>query len=194
MLIAITIVWAASAAVVDRVAVAVGKTVFTESEVMDEVRLTEFLNQEPLDLGPQQRRAAAERLVDQQLLRNEMQIEHFSEPAAAEADAMLRDLRREKFPGEAQYRDALQRYGITAQQLKQHLLWQLAVLRFTDQRFRPEIAQAPGPEVTPAADASANRASPATDGAPTTVEQLMDAWLKEARGNTRVVFKPEAFQ
>jgi hypothetical protein len=193
MLIAITIVWAAGAAIVDRVAVAVGKTVFTESEVMDEVRLTEFLNQEPLDLGPQQRRAAAERLVDQQLLRNEMQIEHFSEPAPAEADAMLRDLRQKSFPGEAQYRAALQRYGITEQQLQQHLLWQLAVLRFTDQRFRPEIAQAPGPEVTPAA-ASADRASPATDGAPTTVEQLMDAWLKEARNNTRVVFKPEAFQ
>jgi hypothetical protein len=191
MLIAITMVWAAGAAVVDRVAVAVGKTVFTESEVMDEVRLTEFLNQEPLDLGPQQRRAAAERLVDQQLLRNEMQIEHFSEPAPSEADAMLRDLRRKSLPGEAQYRAALERYGITEQQLKQHLLWQLAVLRFTDQRFRPEIAPAAGGA---AETVSADRAAPGSDGAPATVEQLMDAWLKEARTNTRVVFKPEAFQ
>src|SRR5580700_11903799 len=45
-----------SAAVVDRVAVVVGKTVITESEVLDEVRLTEFLNGQPLELGPQQRR------------------------------------------------------------------------------------------------------------------------------------------
>src|SRR5450432_3413792 len=57
-------VLAAAAGVVDRVAVVVGDTVITESEVLDELRLTEFLNSQPPDTRPEQRRAAAERLVD----------------------------------------------------------------------------------------------------------------------------------
>ena len=70
---------------------------FTESEVQDEVRLTEFLNQQPLDLGPEQRRAAAERLVDQQLIRNEMQIGGYPQPSQSEAEAMLRNFRQEHY-------------------------------------------------------------------------------------------------
>src|SRR5579864_705788 len=52
-----------SAAVLDRVAVVVGATVITESEVDEELRLEQFMASEPMDLGPQQRRAAADRLV-----------------------------------------------------------------------------------------------------------------------------------
>ncbi|HEY5163139.1 MAG TPA: hypothetical protein VII81_09020, partial [Terriglobales bacterium] len=62
---------AVAAGVIDRVAVVVGTQVITESEVLLEVRLTEFFNGQPLDLGVDQRKAAAERLVDQQLIRNE---------------------------------------------------------------------------------------------------------------------------
>ena len=79
----------ASAGVVDRIAVVVGNTVITESEVLREVRLTEFLNREPLDVSPAARRAAADRLVDQQLIRNEMSIGNYPQPSPAEADDML---------------------------------------------------------------------------------------------------------
>lgn len=54
-----------SAGVVDRVAVVVGREALTESEVLEDLRLTEFLNHEPLDLSPAARREAAEHLVDQ---------------------------------------------------------------------------------------------------------------------------------
>ena len=60
------------AAVIDRVAVVVGKTVFTQSEVDDEARLSELEAAKPLDLSAAQRKQAAERLVDQELLREEM--------------------------------------------------------------------------------------------------------------------------
>src|SRR3954453_3866299 len=66
-----------SAAVVDRIAVVVGKTVITETEVLQEVRLEAFLNQTPLDLSAQARKTAAEHLVDQQLVRNEMRIGNY---------------------------------------------------------------------------------------------------------------------
>ena len=170
-----------SAAVVDRVAVVVGKTVITETEVLQEARLAAFLNQAPLDLGPAARRAAAERLVDQQLIRNEMQIGGYPQPSGAEIDDMLRNLKRERFPADAGYRDALERYGIAEEDLRRHLGWQLSAIRFTDLRFSPAVTD----------DAqSANRAKPATNG----VDQQLDAWLKETRAATKVQFKPGAFQ
>jgi hypothetical protein len=175
------------AAVVDRVAVVVGNQVFTESEVDEEVRLTEFLNQQPLDRSPEQRRAAAERLVDQQLLRNEMQISAFPARSPASADALVREFQRERYGSEAALRAALGKYGLTADELKQHLLWQVTVLRFTDVRF--------GAGLAPPSQQSANRAAPGS-GAPedSAIEERMDAWLKQARTETRVQLIPEAFQ
>ncbi|MBZ5725497.1 MAG: SurA N-terminal domain-containing protein [Acidobacteriia bacterium] len=176
---------AAAADVVDRVAVVVGNSVITESEVQQELRLTQLVNGEPPDTGPEQRRAAAERLVDQQLLRNEIEQEHFSPPEESEIDGMLRKFRQERFPGDGQFQAALQKYGLTEKELKQHFAWQLTVLRFTDSRFRAGVPEAP--------EQGANRLRPgATDGAG--VDEQMDAWLKDSRSHTRIVFKKGAFQ
>ncbi len=216
--------YSAAAAVVDRIAVVVGKTVITESEVSQEVRLTQFLNQQPLDLGPEQRRAAADRLVDQQLIRNEMDIGQYRMPTPAEADAMLQKFRQEHYGSDAELRSALAKYGLNENQLKQQLTWQLAALRFTDQRFgaglNPPTNTAPS-HTSPSGEASRTRAPgttatngtanhvPATQGAGTAnrvaagdedgageanVDQALAAWLKQARSSTRIQFKKEAFQ
>jgi hypothetical protein len=125
-----------SAAVIDRIAVVVGRSVMSESEVLREVRLTDFLNRQPLDLSPTARRAAANSLVDQQLIRNEMTTGHYPMPSDAEAADIMRNFRAENYPDDAQFRATLQKYGLTEDDVKQHLLWQLATLRFTDIRFR----------------------------------------------------------
>src|SRR5437016_6955551 len=122
------------AGVVDRLAVVVGDRVITESEVLRELRLTQLINSQPLDLGSEQRRAAAERLVDQQLIRNEMEIGRYPQPSEAEAAAMVQQFSKEHYAGSStQLHAALEKYGITEEELKQHLLWQLAALRFTEQ-------------------------------------------------------------
>jgi hypothetical protein len=171
--------------VIDRVAVVVGNAAITETEVLREVRLTEFMNGQALDVGPKERRAAAERLVDQQLIRDEMATGTYPMPTDAETADMLREFRQQRFPSETQFRAALAGYGITEAELKDHLLWQLAAIRFTDLRFQPK---APDGQ-------SANRVQP---GAPMPaapdVDQQLDSWLKEQRKKTRVQFKPGAFQ
>jgi hypothetical protein len=182
------VVLAATAGVVDRVAVVVGDAVITESEVLDELRLTEFLNSQPLDTAPEQRRAAAERLVDQQLIRKEMEIGHYPEPSAAESEAMLQSFRQQHFPTIAAFRAALEKYGITEDHLKRHLLWQVTAMRFTDIRFRPGI---PGSPEQTANRVSAGATVPASGP---DVDQQMNAWLQEARSALRITFKPEAFQ
>jgi parvulin-like peptidyl-prolyl isomerase len=173
---------AATGAVVDRIAVVVGNTVITETEVLQEARLEAFLNQAPLELGPAQRKAAAERLVDQQLVKNEMAIGSYPQPTPAEADDMVRKFRQEHFGSIPQFRAALEKYGITEDQLKNYLTWQLAAIRFTDLRFGRATPADSNPQ-------EANRTSPGAD-----VDQQMEAWLKEARSTTKVQFKPGAFQ
>jgi hypothetical protein len=189
-----------SAAVVDRVAIVIDKKVFTESEVLDDLRLTELINDQPLDLGPAARRQAAEHLVDQELIRRELEASGYTQPAAGESDALLRKFRQDRFPSLAEYRAAMQKYGVAEDQLKQRLLWQLAALRFTDLRFRSQQPAATQPPAATqqleASSQSADRAAAeiANDAAATSVDQQMDAWLKRARGNAKIAFKQEAFQ
>ncbi|HXB73699.1 MAG TPA: hypothetical protein VNY05_36005 [Candidatus Acidoferrales bacterium] len=185
-LLAITFSLAAVAAgVIDRVAVVVGNQVITESEVLLEVRLTAFLNGQPLDLGAAQRRAAAERLVDQQLIRGEMQIGGYPMPAESEGPVVLRKFRQENYPSVPAFRAALEKYGLTEDEVNRHLLWQVAALRFTDQRFHM-VNLAPPAQ-------SADRSSDA-DGAKDTGDDPMDVWLKQARSGTRIQFKKGAFE
>lgn len=177
-----------AAETVDRIAVVVGKTVITESEVDDALRITAFLNGEPVDLSPAKRRAAAERLVDQELLRKEMEASRFAMPSPTEVDATYQQFLRNRFHSAAADRAQLQKYGITAEELKQQLGWQLALLRFTDFRFRNDLA-APT-DGNQSRNNSADRLAPAAES----VDQRMEDWLKDARQNTKVVLKPEAFQ
>jgi hypothetical protein len=171
------------AAVIDRVALVVGKAVFTQSEVDDEARLSELEAGKPLDLSAAQRRQAAERLVDQELLRQEMSATRFQAPTS-DAAVLLGSFRQRHFPSVAQYRAALMRYGVTEDALKERLVWEVSLIRFTDQRFKTFTEPADGQ--------SANRAEGAPE--PDTVDQLMETWLKQQRADTRIVFKQEAFQ
>ena len=190
-------------AVLDRVAVVVGTGVITESEVIEEARVTDFLNGRPLDLGPAALRQAADRLVDQQLIRNEMEIGRYTEPPNSEGEAMEQKFRQEHYSSQAAFRAALQKYGITEQELREHLLWQLTALRFTDQRFRSTLPPATGEAAREAPEApsevqtaSAGQGSSARTEAAAggDVDQKMDAWLKDARSHTRIQFKKEALQ
>jgi hypothetical protein len=170
------------AGVIDRVAVVIDNRVITESEVLDDLRLTEFINGQPLDLGATARRADAEHMVDQELLRRELENSGYTKPSASQADTLLRDFRHQRFPTIAAFRAALEKYGISEDVLKQRLLWQATAIGFTDFRFGsglPNGAQTP-------ADALPDDSTP--------VDQRLDAWLKQARTNSKITFKAEAFQ
>jgi len=165
-----------TAQVIDRVAVVVGNTVITETEVVQEARLEAFLNQAPLDLGPETRKTAADRLVNQQLVRNEMKIGAYPEPTDAQVESALKSFRQEHFNSIPAYRASLEKYGITEDQLKRHLKWQLAAIEFTDQRFNT------------GEPSGANRAAPGATDDP------FETWLKQARSQTKIQFKQGAFQ
>lgn len=181
------------AGVVDRIAVVVGKTVFTESEVEQEARITEFESGKPLDLSPVERKQAAEQLVDQELLRQEMSATGF-DVAKVDEDVLLGNYRQKHAVSDTQLRGELGRYGLTEDALKKRLAWEVTLLHFTDQRFKPlaALTEEPGANRT---DSSIQPVA-ATPPAPTAsaVDQQMDAWLQQQRQDTRIVYIPEAFQ
>ena len=130
----------ASAEILDRIAVTVGKHAIKSSDIERDLLVTEFLNREPLNLSSNARRASAERLIDQALISDEIADGGYARPADSDSHALVNRIRQERFGGSAaRLSESLAAYGLTEDQLRQQLLWQLEVLRFIDQRFRSSV-------------------------------------------------------
>ena len=126
--------------VIDRIAVVVGNGVITESEILREIRLTAFLEADPVDLSPANKRKTAGRdggaAADR---RREAGVERLSSGVQAEAVEQLLKQVQGRFPNLEAYRQELQRAGITEDELKAHLERSLTTLRYIDFRFRPAV-------------------------------------------------------
>ncbi len=167
--------WAslAGAVFLDRIAVTVDNDVITEAEVYEEIRVTAFQNGTRPDFSPAARRDAAERLVDQDLIRREMLLTHFPQPPEGDLRKVLDELKRSRFHGDdGAYRQALGQYGISGENVRAHLLWQISALRFTGYRFEQNAG---------------GKANSVTD-------PDLDEWLKSSRSQARITFHEEAFQ
>jgi hypothetical protein len=124
--------------IIDRIAISVGNQVITQTQIDEELRLTAFLNGGQLDLSAEERKKAADRLIEQTLVKRDMEFSHYPIPAESEAEPSLKTLKA-NYHSEGEYRQALDRYGITEEALKRRLWWQTTLLRFIDYRFRPGI-------------------------------------------------------
>jgi hypothetical protein len=193
-------------AVVDRIAVTVGNQVITETEILREIALTAFLNGEKPAFTAEKKRQAADQLVEQKLVRKEMEMGRYPEATDEQAKELLATTAK-NVGGEEQMKRLLAADGLTENDLEQHLLWQLTLVRFIDLRFRPAIQvtaedvqdyfrkeivpkQQPGHPVRLGEvrdkileTLSAQRA-----------DQQLDEWLKHAKTTTRIDYKSEAFR
>jgi hypothetical protein len=127
-----------SAEIIDRIAVTVGNQVITESQIDEEIRITAFLNREKLDINAGAKSQAANRLIEQALVKREMDLSHYPLPDLSDAGAALEGVKA-TYANEAEYSAALESYGISEADLTRRLLWQFTLLRFIDYRFRPGI-------------------------------------------------------
>lgn len=200
----------ARAAIIDRIAVTLDNQVITASEIILEIRITAFLNGDALDFSPEARRKAANRLIEQKLIRKEMQVGRYTSPTPEEVEPMLKQIQTQRFPSAREYHEALAKYGVSEEQLKSHLLWQLTLLRFIEIRFRPAVEVTDAQiqayfnqnvaELQKRAGTSRNltlddvraqiRDSLTEQGA----DKQLDEWLAAARKRTRIEFHEEAFQ
>lgn len=140
MMIAIFAGVLAGSVVIDRIAVIVGKHAIKTSDINRDLAVTQFLNGERPDSSTAAKHKAAERLIDQTIIRNEIEQGDWEGASQHDVDGMLNQVRQERFGGSAaRLNQELARYGLTQPQLRLELQWQLDVLKFIDQRFRPGV-------------------------------------------------------
>jgi hypothetical protein len=125
--------------IIDRIAVRVGNSIIKDSDIDRNLRVTDFLNDQPLNMNNEARREASKRLIDQVFIRREIQLGDYPRATWEEADQQLDRLKKERYKTQDALQSAIHRYGLVEPDLRFEFHWQLTVLRFIDLRFKPAV-------------------------------------------------------
>jgi hypothetical protein len=158
------ILWAvpSPALIVDRIAIAAGTKVITDSEIQLRIRLTALQNNALPDFSLESRKRAAQLLIDQRIVEREMDVGHYPRLSGDARKGLLA-----KFSADQQrLRQSLREYGLTADDLEEDLARQADLLTFLSLRFRPA-----------AETLSDERA-----------DSELNAWLRDQRKRTRIEY------
>lgn len=200
----------ARAEIVDRIAVTIEGMVITESDLVKHLRIAAFLNGEPPAVNPETKRTAARRLVEQHLVRREMEISRYPAPDEEDVDKTLRGMIQERFREAGSYEKALAEYGVAERDLRNSVRIQLTVLRFIRYRFQPAIsttdeeveayyrdhfapdwAKRNGQPAPPLEEVRIDVEELVIEEA---VDQALDAWLEQAASQAAIDYREEVFQ
>jgi peptidyl-prolyl cis-trans isomerase SurA len=199
------------AELIDRVAVSVDLAVITESEITEHLRVQSLLEGTPLRLDGESKRDAADRLIQQALIRREIETTQYAQPESAQAEPMLAEFKLKRFDNDAvRYQAALRTARITEPELLASFLWQLTVLRFIEFRFRPGI-QISSEDIREyyerqfLADwrARSNDPPPSLADATAAVEEILiqqridnqlDRWISLTRTQVSIRYREEVFE
>jgi hypothetical protein len=197
---------AAHAAILDRIAVTVGRQVIAESDVLRDLRVAAFLDRKPVDLSGAQKRKAADRLVDQLLILQDAAFSRIPLPARADAARLVDPVKAEYG---SDFDDALKRYGITESDLEDHMFAGMRAMRYTELRFQPEVQftddelrelystlvtewKKKGEADIPAFDAIREQVEKLLTDQRTA--QALDRWLGTQRAETQILYRDEVFK
>jgi hypothetical protein len=190
----------------DRIAVTVGRHVISEQDILQDIRLSAFIDTRQPEIGAEQKRKAADRLIDQYLVLQDAALTRTPVPLPADVAAILEPIKA-RYASDREYQSALAQARITGAELAEHLLAGLRMLRYTDLRFRPEV------EISEdalhayydklAASTGNTSARPTFEASRNDIEKLLterqtmqalDRWLSMARGETAIVYHEAAFK
>ncbi len=198
------------AELIDRVAVSVGTTVITESELIEHLRIRALLEGIPLQLDGDSKRDAADRLIQQALIRREIETTRYTIPETALAQPLLASFKLSRFHDNAgEYQAALKIAQVTEAEVQASFLWQLTVLRFIEYRFRPGIQIAAEDirdyyEKKFLADwrSRSKEPAPSAEDAASAVEEILlqeridnqlDRWISLTRTQVSIRYREEVF-
>lgn len=126
--------------IVDKIVAKVNGHPVLKSDWEEEVAFEAFVNGRGMDtLSSSEQKAALERLIDQELLREQVRP---STPAPRDAVASKIGELRKLYPnavGEDEWRAILSRYGITQSALEKRLGDDIQLMRLVEERLRPSI-------------------------------------------------------
>jgi len=192
-------------AIVDRAAVAVGAKVITDSEILRRIRLTSFQNGELPDFSLTSRREAVQRLIDLKLVEREMELGHYVHTPEGPAKELLDAFTAQHFRGSAEaVRLSLAAIGLTPADLQADFAEQADLLSFTSLRFRPavevsdrEVEEYYRNHIASTPPPVAGASPPSLAEARASIEEILasqradlelDAWLRDQRTRTRIVY------
>jgi hypothetical protein len=193
----------ARAETLDRIAVTVGRHVISERDILQDMRVAAFIDGKTPDFGAEQKRKAAERLVDQYLVLEDATATRVPPPPAADVAGLLAPI-KDRYASDQEYGAALSRAQISAAELSEQLLTGLRMLRYTDLRFKPEVQLSEETLRAYYNKLSEKGAPPQTfEAARADIEKLLtnqqtmealDRWLEMARSEIAIVYREGAFQ
>lgn len=128
--------------IVDRILATVNGHVILQSDWEDALCYQAFVSGRSLDqLTAEDRKGALDRLIDQELLREQMQSSDFPHATQQEIDLRISDVRNQ-YPEagtNSAWQALLVRYGLTESELKSRVALELDLLRLVDARLRPSV-------------------------------------------------------
>jgi peptidyl-prolyl cis-trans isomerase SurA len=131
-----------AAEVLDRIVALVNGHIILQSDWDDAVRYEAFMdNRLSASFSPADRKAALDRLIDQELLREQMRSADL-EGTPPDEDVVQRIAQiRTQYSAteESRWQAVLLEHGISEPELKQRVATQLGMLRLVDERLRPTI-------------------------------------------------------
>ena len=183
----------------DRIGVTVGRHVISEHDILQDMRISAFIDDKTPVFSAEQKRKAAERLVDQYLVLEDATETRVPPPPAADVAALLTPIKARYATDEA-YHAALAQAQISEAELSEQLLAGLRMLRYTDLRFRPEVQiseevlRAYYDKLAPPQSFEASRGDIEKLLTNQQIMQALDRWLEMSRGETAIVYREGAFQ
>lgn len=129
-----------TAQTVERIVATVNRRPLMASELDDELRFEALQKARPAtSLSAEDAQAALDRLVEHELLRQQMQ--QFESVTGSEVEEAVRAI-RERFPqaaGDDGWRQVAAQYGLSPEQVREMVAAQLQILHFIDFRLRPSV-------------------------------------------------------
>src|SRR5215471_17707360 len=127
--------------VLDRLVATVNGHPLLESDWQDEIRYECFMSGRPLEeVTSQDRKAALDRLIDQELLREQMRSSDFKPVSADEIEKQVDSLKAEYARGhKSSWSSALAGYGLSEAVARDRIAVELSQLRLVDTHLRPLV-------------------------------------------------------
>ncbi len=190
--------------VIDRIVATVNGHVILLSDWEDVLRYEAFSNAKPLErMSEEDRKAALDRLIDQELLGEQMRASDAQHASPEEVTQRVAEIRKQYAEAETElgWRSLLDRYRLTEESLKNRVAVELDVTRLVDARLRPSVTvdsksiesyynqellpqlRQAGAQKVPLAEVTAKIKELLTQKK---ISQLLTAWLQNLRAGSEI--------
>jgi peptidyl-prolyl cis-trans isomerase SurA len=195
---------AAAGEVIDRIVATVNGHIILQSDWNDALRYEALLSGRALSLfSEEDRRSVLDRLIDQELLAEQMKSASFPHASESETQAQIADARKQypEASTDEGWQQVLDRFGLTQSAVVTHVQQQIDLMRLVDAHLRPAVQidsksveayyrdkfvpqlKQSGVEDVPLSDVSAKIRELLTEQK---VNELMVSWLQSLRSESKV--------